>query len=318
MKIHFSNVNFSSRSGPNSFAGRLAEQFALMGNDIVEDPSHQYDVFLAFIEPSTRPHPKSKKVVRIDGIWFKPEEFENNRHIKRAYQSFDTVIWQSEFDREMTQKWFGKRDGYVIPNGIGLKQAKPYPFPDNFDDFPKKHKYFVCASNWHGQKRLPDNIKLFKKIRADLRAQDIDSTLLVLGEVPDDVWDEIKKVYPFPSPERIAWLGNKSHEVCMSIYARCDYMIHLAWLDHCPNVVIEALSQDCPVICTDSGGTSEIVKDNGIVIPETTPYEFDLLDYDKPYALDLDSFVLPDEPPKVNNNYLDIEMVARRYLGAMR
>ena len=95
-------------------------------------------------------------------------------------------------------------------------------------------------------------------------------------------------------------------------------MLHMAWLDHCPNVVVEALSQDCPVICTDSGGTKEIVQKNGMIIPESTPYEYELLNYDKPYSLNFDDFVLPDKMAEVNNNHLDIEMVARRYLGAMR
>lgn len=317
MKIHFSNVNFSSRSGPNSFAHRLAEEFDKLGHDIITDPSHYYDVFLAFIEPASRPRKNARKVLRLDGIWFKPEEFDNNKRIKAAYKSFDVVIWQSEFDKQMTQKWFGKRDGYVIPNGIRLDRLPPRPMPANFDGFPKEHRYFACSANWHGQKRLVDNIRLFKKIRAQLWDKGIDSTLMVLGRVPPDVQAEVAKVWTM-GPERIAFVGNVSHEECLRIYSACDYFIHLAWLDHCPNVVVEALSQDCPVICTDSGGTHEIVKDSGIIIPETRPYEFDLLDYDKPYELNLESFRLPNERVKVDSRHLDIEMVARRYLGAMR
>ena len=45
MKIYFSNVNFGSNSGPNSFANRLANCFQEMGHDIVEDNKKEYDVF---------------------------------------------------------------------------------------------------------------------------------------------------------------------------------------------------------------------------------------------------------------------------------
>ena len=48
-----------------------------------------------------------------------------------------------------------------------------------------------------------------------------------------------------------------------------DFMIHLAWLDHCPNVVVEALMSSCPVICTNSGGTKELVKNNGIILDDS-------------------------------------------------
>jgi glycosyltransferase involved in cell wall biosynthesis len=318
MKIHFSNVNFSSSSGPNSFAGRLANQLTVMGHDIV-DHSHRYDAFLAFIEPATRPHPKAKTVQRLDGIWFSPESYHHNKPIEKFYHKADAVIWQSEFDKTMSQKWFGERNGYVISNGIDLAPVSPYPFPKNFETFPSNHMYFCCAANWHGQKRLVDNVRLFKKIRAQLIARNIDSSLLVMGDIHDqEVVEQIRTEAGIGYPERIAYLGSIPHDQCLAIYRRCDYMIHLAWLDHCPNVVVESLSQGCPVICTDSGGTKEVVKDSGIIIPETTPYEYDLLDFDSPYALNLDDFVLPNEAPKVNNEHLNIETIAMRYLGAMR
>jgi glycosyltransferase involved in cell wall biosynthesis len=104
-----------------------------------------------------------------------------------------------------------------------------------------------------------------------------------------------------------------SREYCLALYKTSDYMIHLAWLDHCPNVIVEALSQGCPVICTDSGGTKEIVKDNGIVILETTPYNFELLDYDKPHTLRFDQFSLPANRPMVDGRHLTIQRAADQY-----
>ena len=92
-------------------------------------------------------------------------------------------------------------------------------------------------------------------------------------------------------------------------------MIHLAWLDHCPNVVVEALSRGCPVICTDSGGTSELVGRNGIVIPETVRYNFELLDYDNPPPLGV-GIQIP-EKIKVDNSDLDIRKVAKQYEGVL-
>ena len=82
MKIHFSNVNFSSNSGPNSFAHRLANQLTKMGHEIV-GPDTLYETMLVFIEPSTTPKPGARIVHRLDGIWFKPDQFEtHNKLIK--------------------------------------------------------------------------------------------------------------------------------------------------------------------------------------------------------------------------------------------
>ena len=38
--------------------------------------------------------------------------------------------------------------------------------------------------------------------------------------------------------------------------------------DWCPNIVITAIIDNVPIICSNFGGTSEIVKDNGIIIEE--------------------------------------------------
>jgi len=258
--------------------------------------SEPYDVYMCFISPRNRPAPESKKILRVDGIWFSPDNFEeNNKFIKNAYDHVDAVIVQSEFDRQMIEKWFGKRDNvHVIHNGI-----EKYESSFTHSSTPR----FVCSANWHPQKRLEDNLRLFQKIRNTMS----DAKMTVLGK--NAVVAGHRSL-----TENVAFKGSVSHEECLKVYRNSDYMIHLAWLDHCPNVVVEALSEGCPVICTDSGGTSEIVRDNGIIIPETTPYNFELLDYDLPHELNFSNFTLPEEKPFVRADYLDIEKVAKKYL----
>ena len=257
MKIHFSNVNFSSSSGPNSFANRLAEEFTKRGHEIVGERS-DYEIFLCFIEPASVPREGSKFIHRLDGIWFKPEQFKtHNKHIKWAYENCDKVIWQSNFDKKMTCHHWGKpKSGVVIHNGI-----KKTTF-DNLHDEIKKIKtnfdrIFVCSAFWHRQKRLKENIVFYQKNR------------------------------------------NK------------DWLLHFAWLDHCPNVVVESLSMGCPVICTTSGGTKEIVQNNGIILNEKKQYSYELVDYDNPYTLDIEKIDL--EKINVNSDYLDIELVCDKY-----
>jgi len=42
----------------------------------------------------------------------------------------------------------------------------------------------------------------------------------------------------------------------------------LAYLDHCPNVVVDANASDCAVHCTSSGGTSEIAGNKATIVKE--------------------------------------------------
>jgi len=304
MRVCLDNVNFKSTSGPNSFGVRLASQLVKMGHDVV--PQNQYhDVMLSFIHQTSYAWPGAAKILRLDGIWFKSENFEqNNRIIKDSYFSFDHVIFQSEFDKHMVETHFGKRsDCSVIHNGINLKTYDKVPELNH-----QNEKIFVCSAFWHPQKRLKENVCLFQHIRQQLINDKKEARLYILG---GGATFEGLNSYDL---ENVFYLGQQDHESCLRFYASADYFLHLAWLDHCPNVVVEALSQRCPVICTDSGGTSEIVKENGIIIPETTKYEYELTDYDSPYPIDFSSFILPDTRPSVDPIHLDIEKVAEAYL----
>jgi len=299
--VHFSNVNLSSRSGPNTFAVRLARELMKIGHSIV-DSGAQYDAMLAFIEAGSNPRQDARLIHRLDGIWFKPEEFASkNESIKWTYRHSSHVIFQSEFDRRMVEHHWGlPRDYSVIHNGIELKRAAVTidgikNLRNSFD------KIFVSSASWHRQKRLKENTELFLKLAGD----DPRSCFVVMGRNPDHV----------VSHPRVFYVGEVNHSTCLQIYSIADWMIHLAWLDHCPNVVVEALSQGCPVICTDSGGTREIVRDNGFVIPESKIYNFELLDYDNPFQIDLTVKDLPTI--KVQNDYLDIERVAKNYESAI-
>lgn len=306
MRIHFSNVNFSSSSGPNSFGSRLAHELVRMGHDVVK-ADEQHDVFLAFIEAASQPHPGAKTVLRLDGIWFRPDQFEtHNRGIRDCYFAFDHVVMQSEFDKRMVEHHFGERaDSTVIRNGILVH-------PKAHRALASDHLNFVCAASWHPQKRLVENIRLFQHIRKQLKEQGKKATLYVLGKNAHTGIDQLD--FKTEMQDVVVW-GQIDHSRCLALYSICDYMIHLGWLDHCPNVVVEALSVGCPVICTDSGGTPELVREHGgIVIPETTQYNYELLDYDKPYKLDWKDFTLPSEPGRVDANGLHIRKVAERYL----
>lgn len=298
--VHFSNVNFDSQTGPNTFGGRLAVQLS-MDHFTLAGHGEDYDVALAFIEPSYDIRKDRPLVLRLDGIWFKPTDFDyKNRTIKNAYSAADHVIFQSQFDKQMVESWWPKAKSVsVINNGIQLKQR--IQVNDKLKKLRREYqKVFVCSASWHPQKRLIEVIELFKRFRLKYPS----SALIVLGPNPD----------PVLSDPDIFYAGLQPHAACMQIYSIADWFIHLAWLDHCPNVVVEAMSVGCPIICTDSGGTHEIVKSNGIVIKDK-PYKFELTDYDSPPPLDLTQlFELPEKSSiEMSLDHIDIVGVAKQY-----
>ena len=317
MKIHFDNVA-QFGTGPGTFANRLARQLFESGHEVAF-AAEGADVSLVFIERSGAPLAK-KVVQRLDGIWFKPEEFHTkNVGIKSLYEQADGVIWQSKFDREMSIRHFGVRIrdvhrrrftsrgpvagvDQVINNGIDLNPLKELTIPALVDLRAQYKRMYVCSSNWHPQKRLAANVQLFER----LRQKEPSSCLIIMGNNPD-----VRVAGP-----HVFYAGAVGPEVYNQIYSAANWMLHLAWADHCPNVVVEALAQGTPVVCSEVGGTKELVGSYGLVLKEQ-PYDFELADYDNPPALDLSQVdELPDRTTLDYSSIADIDIrnVANKYI----
>jgi glycosyltransferase involved in cell wall biosynthesis len=266
----------------------------------------EYDVMLAFIEPTHEPRKGAKLAQRLDGIWFKPEQFHPlNRGIKACYNRADLVIWQSGFDREMTKfHWGAPKKGKVIHNGIDTTPVPAITIP-NLQALRDDHEMlFVCSSNWHPQKRLHDNIELFNHLKANFYPS---SALIVMGSGPDAIGDS-----------SVHYTGNVNQQTYLQVMSAANWMIHLAWLDHCPNVVIESLSQGTPVICSCEGGTKELVGGYGVILDEE-PYGFELVDYDNPPRIDVTQIAapLPAKEQLHEHANIDIERAAAAYEKAL-
>ena len=303
MKIFLDNVA-NNNTGPNTFARRLAHQFVCMGHTLADHDD--YDVQLAFIEARCEPLPGKPLVQRLDGIWFKPQEFEaKNTWIRMTWQVASAVVWQSDFDRKMTTHHWGQKNGVVINNGIDLShKITQHNIPEIKTLRDKYDHFFVCSSNWHPQKRLTQNVELFKHVRKNLPGR---SCLVVMGQGVQHKIADHDVFYTDTVPE----------DVYLEVYSSADWMIHLAWLDHCPNVICECLSQETPVICSSSGGTKELVQEFGIILEENTSYNYELADYDNPPDIDvtdLDVNLLLRKPLKQHAD-VDIHNVAKRYIS---
>ena len=137
--------------------------------------------FLVFIEPRTEPPKNVRMVQRLDGIWFKPDQFEShNKLIRWVYDRSDYIIWQSEFDKQMTTTHWGERNGSVIRNGIDVRKRSVSQ--QSLMEIRKRYeKVFVCSASWHRQKRLSENVELFNLLRQKYES----ACLIIMGGNPD-------------------------------------------------------------------------------------------------------------------------------------
>ena len=289
MRLNLDNVNFSSNSGPNSFAAKLLPHLMREG---VEITANNPDAHLCFIE-SPRSHYNAPMVQRLDGIYFNTRQdfARQNQNIKRTYEIASGVVFQSHFNERLISQYFGPHKNYqIIHNGADTEAIQKAP-TFNLTEY---ENLWVSAASWRPHKRLGENIRYF------LEHSGPKDIMVVAGDVPTE--DRI-------IDDKIRYIGVLTQTQLYSLYKRCQTFVHLAWLDHCPNVVVDARTSGCQIVCSSAGGTREIAGPDAIVIEED---EWDLS------PIDLYN------PPKMNfgnkldNNFWDtnieMEKVCTRYL----
>ena len=293
MNIFLDNVNLDSTSGPNHFASKLKKYMELQGDSF--NPSEQYDVQLSFIQKTQTRAPLFQ---RLDGIYFNSAQDYNslNAEIKNTYRQSKGVIFQSEFNKNLTFEYFGEHENYeVIHNGADLEfisQVQPInnSILDSFDDV------WCCASSWRPHKRLSSNISYF------LQNSGKNDCLVVAGWPPKD---------EVIADKRILYIGDVDIRMLYGIYKKSKYFVHLAYLDHCPNVVVDAVACGCHIICSSAGGTKEVAV-NGTIIDEGE-WDFAPLKLYEPPEMNFDN-----RRENISNTNIDMKYVASRYHNFLR
>ena len=273
MNIQLENINLQSTSGPNHFASKLVKYGKK--NGVTFNKTSPIDARLCFIE--TRDfQSKIPLFQRLDGIYFnlsQPYKIQN-QNIEKTYHHSTGVIFQSNFNKKLTTEYFGEHNNFaVIHNGADtdfIETVAPLSHPkiDKFENV------WSCAASWRPHKRLDDNIRYFLE-------HSCEKDCLVIAGKSD------KKI---EKNERIFYVGEISVPNLISLYKRSKYFLHLAWLDHCPNVVVDARASGCQIICSSAGGTKEIAGLDAVVIQEED-WNFKPVELYKPPALNFNNKV---------------------------
>lgn len=270
----------SGLEGPGHFLAALTKSLPAKGVQEVFRLSDRPDVLLVpggapagFLEETASMG--IPVVQRLDGVYFDITEdyAERNVPLRRTLEQADTVIFQSEYSREMALRFIGRpRRHLVIYNS-----ADPEIFsPSGPIRRPPFDRVVMAASRWRPHKRLRDVVDAFQRMR-DGR------TCLVIAGSMDSLSLNLS------ASSDILLLGDVSQAELASWLRGADVFVHPAWRDWCPNVVVQALACGVPVVCSSLGGTHELVGDAGIVVESGEHEEFRPLPlYDEARILRLD------------------------------
>ena len=242
---------FNEKIGPYIFLERISKQFKNKGINLTNkfDPFYDFAIFAN----TNKSIYKKPYFLRIGGIFFDKKNtaintFEANKKIFESIDNSIGTIFISEFTKNLVKKFHKnlKVPNVVINNSVPLNLFSPKG--DNLRDKLKlKSSDFVIITSaaWRRHKRLNEIIKLFYKLKTEIN----NLKLIILGEY------DLKKNDP-----DIILAGNIKHFKLPEWYRTANAYVHLSWIDQNPNTLVEAIACGLPSLCTNNGGTHELIK----------------------------------------------------------
>ncbi len=174
----------------------------------------------------------------LDKIVFKP-------YSKVVWSRAAKVVSNSKGLRKLAHKsWDGKIE--IIYNGIDTKTFKP-------GKKPKKIKLITVC-------------RLIKRKGLEyliLALKDLDIELDIIGQGPE--LDNLMKLSKSLGV-KVNFLGYVKHDELPKYYKKSSIFVLPSLYEGMSNSILEAMASGLPIITTNTGGTQELIHDNGIII----------------------------------------------------
>jgi len=301
LNIYIQTGKFSG--GPTVFRTRITEALQkIEGVNVVSDANQPFNVELALIRFMSK-H-RRPRVLRLDGCYYRRDQHLRNLPMRDAVLGAKHVIYQSEYSKNMCKKILGLDPAStVIHNGIDLDYINKIPPRSDI-----KPGSFVASAAWRDNKRPHSMIKGFL-------AADTKRDLYIIGNTKH-ISKHLRR------KDNIHCLGEIPAEEVISVMKACDYQLHLCFIDSCPNAVVEGLACGLNVLCTNLGGTPELVQGNGYILNvdsdnyiKTQPSIVDNLN---PKVVAEGIYKLMQIKERANRPDLDINNVAQQYYKVLK
>lgn len=174
------------------------------------------------------------------------------KYFSYGYNAADIIISVSSAVKDRILYYFNK-DSCVIPNIANLVFFKD--LDENTFLLNRTHFLFISAGGLIKRKGMDALIKAFANVKAD------NVQLMIIGE-----GEERKNleniILRYSLNDRVKLLGYRTPAQMADILATADCFVLASRAETFGIVYIEALAMGLPIIATDCGGPTDIIKDN--------------------------------------------------------
>ena len=176
--------------------------------------------------------------------------------IKQVWKQAGAVVANSEGLKDLALKSSPDQEISVIYNAIDISEFRPDLNEANSNGETK----VVCVSRLIERKGIRFLIEAIGKLK------DRDVKLILVGEGNQE--EELKKLaVDSRISDRVDFKGYMDHDSIADLYRTSDVFVLPSLNEGMSNALLEAMASGLPVIVTDTGGTSELIDGNGVVVP---------------------------------------------------
>ena len=208
-------------------------------------------------------------VVNQDGVgypgWARERTEDVNRPLRRALLAADHVLYQSAFSKRSSDLFLGVARGSseILHNAVDVTHFTPAQRP------PAGGPVLLLG----GDQTQAYRLELALRTLGAVRSAHPDAKLLVTGRL-------VSPLAPLADAlglrEHVHVLGEYTQRDAPVIFRRAHLLLHTKVNDPCPTLVLEAMATGLPVVHPASGGTPELVGDEGGVgVPHDDSFERD-------------------------------------------
>lgn len=175
--------------------------------------------------------------------------------IKKIWTDAGAVVANSQGLKELALNTSPSQEIGVVYNGIDVSEFEP-----DFDSTSDDEIRIVCVSRLIERKGINYLIEAVEKLK------DKQIRLILVGEGNQE--DALRKlVNDLNISDKVDFKGYVDHDQIADIYRNSDIFVLPSLNEGMSNALLEALAAGLPVIVTDTGGTSELLDGNGVLVP---------------------------------------------------
>lgn len=176
--------------------------------------------------------------------------------IKEIWKKADVVVANSNGLKELALETYPDLNIGIIPNGIDTNDFEPELSKD------RDEIRVLCVSRLIERKGIRYLIEAISKLDSEK------VKLTLVGEGNQEA--ELKQlVRELELDDSVIFKGYVSHEKISEIYKKSDIFALPSLNEGMSNALLEALAAGLPVIVTDTGGTSELIDENGFIVEKS-------------------------------------------------